>query len=190
MPLELHIIRAHEFIQLGPHGHFDLAASKVALTQLARACRKRSIDQALVDLRALHPGRTPVFSRTDLAELVSTFREVGFSHRQRLAILYHSDPHHRARLFAFLSTMHGWHVKAFGDFEEAFLWLSSGATPAVKRARSSGEKLIPVRTAGTGASATVAIPSPRKSPAGLRKLPPRPARSAKSPAPPVPTRAR
>jgi len=147
MPLELHIIRAHEFIQMGAHGHFDLAASKVALAGLARACRKRNVNQALLDLRALRPGPKPVFSPGDLAELVNTFREVGFTHRQRLAVLYHSDPHHRARLFAFLSTMHGWHVKAFGDFEQAFLWLSADLAAETKRARSSGEKQIPLREA-------------------------------------------
>lgn len=190
MPLELHIIRAHEFIQMGAHGHFDLAASKVALAQLARACRKRNIDQALMDLRALRPGPKPVFTPADLAELVNTFREVGFTHRQRLAILYHSDPHHRARLFAFLSSMHGWNVKAFGDFEEAFLWLSSGPAPAAKRTRSPSEKLVPLRRTHDGASATIPIPFPRKSETSLRKLPPRPARSAKSHALPVTTRAR
>lgn len=190
MPLELHIIRAHEFIQLGPHGRFDLAASKATLAQLARACRKRNIDQALVDLRALHPGRKPVFSRNDLIELVGTFSEAGFTHRQRLAILYQSDPHHRARLFAFLSTMHGWHVQAFGDFEEAFLWLASSPVPEAKRARSPGEKLLPVRTTHHGAGTSVPVSTARKSPAGLRKLPPRPARSAKSSAPSVSARAR
>ena len=117
MPLELQIIRAHEFVRLGAHGHFDLAASKAALAEMAAACRKRGIHQALLDLRALHPGPKPVFSPADLIELVNTFREVGFTHEQRLAILYHSDPHHRARLFAFLSIVRGWNVQAFGDFE-------------------------------------------------------------------------
>ena len=152
MPLELHIIRAHEFIQLGAHGHFDLAASKATLATLARACRKRNINQALLDLRALHPGPKPVFSPADLAELVGTFREIGFTHRQRLAILYHSDPHHRARLFAFLSTMHGWHVKAFGDFEESFLWLSAGNESEPKRQRSPSEKNIPLRASKSDAA--------------------------------------
>src|SRR5215472_2057774 len=125
MSLELHIIRASEFIRVGAQGHFDLPSSKTALADLALACRKRGIDHAMLDLRALHIGPTPVFTPADLAELVSTFPEAGFTHRQRLAILYSSDPHRRARLFAFLSTMHGWAVKAFGDFEEALVWLSA-----------------------------------------------------------------
>jgi len=123
--MELQIIRAQEFIRLGAHGHFDLKASKAALTELAAACWKRGINQALLDLRALHPGPKPVFSPEHLTTLVGTFREIGFTHKQRLAILYSSDPHHRATMFAFIAKMRGWSVQAFDDFEEAFVWLSS-----------------------------------------------------------------
>ncbi len=145
MPLELHIIRATEFIRVGARGHLDLAASKAALAALARACRKRGINRALLDLRAWRPGPKPVFTPADLMTLVNTFREVGFTRQQRLAILYRSDPHKRARLFAFLSHLHGWSVEAFGDFEQALLWLSSGQETSAKPGRSSGEKLIPIR---------------------------------------------
>ncbi len=146
MPLELQIIRASEFIRLGAHGHFDLAASKTALAVIARACRKRGIERALIDIRALQPGPKPVFSRADLIALVNTFHEVGFTRQQRLAVLYQSDPHHRTRLFAFLSTLRGWTVRAFDDFEQAVSWLSSGPETAARPARSPAEKLIHVRT--------------------------------------------
>jgi hypothetical protein len=145
VPLELQIIRASEFIRLGAQGHFDLAASKAALAELARACRKRAIDRALMDLRALQPGPTPVFSRDDLIALVNTFHEVGFTRQQRLAILYQTDPHHRARLFAFLSTVRGWTVRAFDDFEKALSWLSSGPDSPDRSVRSSAEKPVPLR---------------------------------------------
>jgi hypothetical protein len=145
MPLELHIIRATDFVRVDPQGHFDLAASKAALALLAGACRKRGINQALMDLRALQPGPKPVFTPADLVELVNTFGEVGFTHRERLAILYHSDPHKRARLFAFLSTIRGWNVRAFGDFEKALLWLSSSQESPSKPKRSPAEKQIPIR---------------------------------------------
>ena len=128
MPQELQIIRASEFIRFGAHGHFNLPASKAALAELAAMCRKRGIAHAMMDLRALHPGPKPVFSPADLAELVGTFREVGFTCQERLAILYGSDPHHRARLFAFLSTMHGYAVRAFGNSRR----LSSGS-PATRK---------------------------------------------------------
>jgi hypothetical protein len=145
MPLELHIIRATDFVRVDPYGHFDLAASKAALALLAGACRKRGINQALMDLRALRPGPKPVFTPADLADLVNTFGEVGFTHEQRLAILYHSDPYQRARLFAFLSTIRGWHVRAFGNFEEALLWLSSSPEIRSEPKRSPAAQQIPIR---------------------------------------------
>ena len=154
MPQELQIIRASEFIRFGAQGYFDLPASKAALAEIAGVCRKRGIAHAMMDLRALHPGPKPVFSPADLAELVGTFREVGFTQQERLAILYGSDPHHRARLFAFLSTMHGYAVRAFGEFEEALLWLSSGQETGSRRRRSPGEKEVPVRFPKRKAKAT------------------------------------
>jgi hypothetical protein len=152
MPLELQIIRATEFIQVGAHGHFDLAASKQALAALAGACRTRGINQALLDLRDLRPGPKPVFTPADLVALVNTFPEVGFGRRQRLAILYHSDPHKRARLFAFLSSMHGWTVQAFGDFEKAIFWLSKGQESARTRHRTTAARKVPIRFGKTEAS--------------------------------------
>ena len=174
MSLELQIIRASEFIRLGAHGHFDLAASQAALTELAGACRKRGIDRALMDLRALQPGLKPVFSRADLLTLINKFCEAGFTRQQRLAILYSSDPHRRARLFAFLSTLHGWTVRAFGDFEEALLWLSGGHGATARHSRAPGEKLVRVRTSKTEAhpAALPILPRDRQPrEPGHRKLP-------------------
>lgn len=146
MPLELQIIRAAEFIRLGAQGYFDLAASKAALAHLAGACHKRGIGRALMDLRELQPGPKPVFSPADLVALVNTFREIGFTKRQRLAVLYRTDPHRRARLFAFISTLRGWHVRAFSDFEQALAWLSGDLEAEFKPARSATAKSVPVRT--------------------------------------------
>lgn len=148
MPLEMQIIRAHEFIRLGAEGHFDLEASKQVLAQLASACRKRGIDQAMLDLRALHPGPTPVFTPSDLAALVNTFREIGFTHQQRLAILYSADPHHRARMFAFISTLRGWQVRAFGTFEEAVLWLSQPGKADPETESAAGQQPVPLKVRG------------------------------------------
>jgi hypothetical protein len=146
MPIELQIIRAQEFIRLGAHGRFDLKASKAMLAQLAHACCKRGINQALLDLRALNPGPTPVFSPNDLVTLVNTFHEVGFTQKQRLAVLYNSDPHHRARLFAFIAKLRGWKVQAFDNFEEAITWLSSGEESKVETDGAAAAQKIPVRT--------------------------------------------
>jgi hypothetical protein len=149
MPLELQVIRGSDFIRLGPEGRFDLATSKVVLAELARACRKRGINRALLDVRALHPGRTPVFSPTDLATLVNTFREIGFTRDQKLAVLYGSDPHHRAKMFAFIGTLRGWHVAAFGSFEEAMGWLSDDEQALADAQSQPGEESVPLKVRGS-----------------------------------------
>jgi hypothetical protein len=148
MPLELQVIRASDFIRLGAEGHFDPVASKVVLAELAAACRKRGIHRAMLDLRALHPGPTPVFSPSDLAHLVNTFREIGFTRDQKLAVLYGSDPHHRAKMFAFIGTLRGWHVAAFGNFEEAMVWLSDDEPAAADTASRSGGEAVALKVRG------------------------------------------
>ena len=176
MPLKIEVIRATEFVRVGPEGHFDLRASKAALASVAAACRKRGIQHAIIDLRALQPGPKPVFSPADLVELVNTFPEVGFTRRLRLAILYRSDPHKRARLFAFLSNLHGWNVRAFGDFEEALLWLSRGQESLARPTRAAGAQAIPIRFRKEGASAPSRAASaagrPGSRPAGPKRVAP------------------
>jgi hypothetical protein len=157
MPLELEIIRATEFVRVGAKGEFDLRASKAALATLAAACRRRGLHSAVLDLRALEPGPKPAFTTADLQELVNTFPEVGFDKRLRLAILYRSDPHKRARLFSFLSQLHGWEVRAVGDFEEALLWLSKSPARPDGGRRTPAKQAIPVsfrgRARGSGREA-------------------------------------
>jgi len=145
MPLDLEIIRASEFIRVGPQGRLDLAASREILGELAQACHKRGLDRALLDLRELRPGPTPMLSRDDLASLVAAFCAAGFSKSHRLAILYSTDPHHRARLFAFLTTLHGGQVKASNDFEDALYWLFEREGEASEN-RPRGRK-VPARFA-------------------------------------------
>ena len=153
--MELQIIRAQEFIRLGAKGHFDLKASKAVLAQLAAACCKRGINQALLDLRELQPGPKPAFSPDDLVALVNTFHEVGFTHQQRLAVLYSSDPHHRARLFALIAKMRRWKVQAFDSFEQAVLWLSEVEGTPVEIEHTPTAKKVPVRQ-------VKALPAPAK----------------------------
>jgi hypothetical protein len=124
MPFDLQIIRAAEFVRVDAHNHLDFEASREALQTLASACRKRGLDRALLDLRALPIPPKPLFTPRELVALIETFREAGFGARQRLAILYRSDPHRGTRMFAFISRLRGWQVRAFPEFEEAVLWLS------------------------------------------------------------------
>jgi hypothetical protein len=158
MPLELQIIRAREFIRMGAQGGFDLAASKSALANLAGACRKRGINQALLDLRALQPEPIPRFSASDLASLINTFREMGFTEEQKLAVLYTSDPHRRARLFAFIGRLRGWNVAAFDNFEKALYWLAGEETLDLEALAS--EQAIPMKSSPPPGSSN--DPGPRK----------------------------
>jgi len=143
MPLELQIIRANEFVRVGARGSLNFEGSKEALRQLALACRKRGVDCALLDLRDLPTPPKPLFTPGELAALVGTFREAGFTRRQRLAVLYRNDPHHGVRMFAFIGTLRGWHVRAFNDFEKALLWLSEEEGRLLER----GEQDVPVQVA-------------------------------------------
>lgn len=149
MPIELQLIRAKEFVRLGANHRLDLASSKLALEKLVRACRKRDINQALLDLRNYPFAPTPVFTLAQLADLVSTFRELGLRHEHRLAILYSADPHRRARLFAFLGTLHGWNVAAFETFEEALVWLAGDELIDIETSRQ--ESKIPINFPATPA---------------------------------------
>lgn len=145
MPTELQIIRAQEFVRLGTRGKADVQASKAALALLAAACWKRGINQALLDLREVHLGPKPVFSPKDLAALVNTFHEIGFTHKQRLAVLYRLDPHRRARMFAFIAILHGWNVQAFNSYEAALTWLSRVEPEPKEEAESAHRaKRVPV----------------------------------------------
>jgi formylglycine-generating enzyme required for sulfatase activity len=175
--MELQIIRAQEFIRLGAQGRLDLKASKAMLAQLARACWKRGINQALLDLRALHPGPEPVFTPHDLAVLVNTFREIGFTRHQRLAVLYSYDPHYRSRLFAFIAKLRGWNVQAFDDFEEAVTWLSGAVEPPAETEITPKAKKVPVHKL----KAFKVSPKPAPQPTIVVKSPARPRHDAAQP---------
>jgi hypothetical protein len=143
MPVELQVIRASEFIRLDPGSHLDFEASKNVLRDLAHACRKRGLDRAMVDLRSLPVPPKPIFTVAELAALVLTFQDAGFTRQQRLAILYNSDVYGGIRNFAFISRMRGLKVQAFTDFESAFQWLSeeTGSPSETQR----GEVAVPIK---------------------------------------------
>lgn len=141
MPITLEIIRASEFIRMDATEHLDFEASKNVLEALALACRKRGLDRAMLDLRAIPIPIKPQFTAMQLAELVGAFRDAGFSRRNRLAVLFRKDVHGGVRTFALLSKLRGLQVEGFDDFERALQWLSEGVTeehrgvpvPVVKR---------------------------------------------------------
>jgi hypothetical protein len=124
MPIELHLIRASEFIRLDADEHIDFEASKRVLQDLAVACRKRGIGRAMVDIRNVPVPDKPRFTPAQLAALAGAFREAGFTRQQRLAILYKHDAYGGVRNFTFFSKLRGLQVQAFHEFEAAFYWLA------------------------------------------------------------------
>ena len=131
MPLEVQLIRAREFIRVGPHGKLDLARSRAILKSLSAACQKRGIERAMLDLR----GVRSEFGPEELAECIRMFREIACPHIQRLALIHSGDPHRRVRTLALIASLRGWSVRAFDDFETAFEWL---ALSRVSRSEQSG----------------------------------------------------
>jgi hypothetical protein len=127
MPIELQIIRASDFVRLDADEQLNFEESKKVLQDLARACRKRGLDHAMLDLRELPVPDKPRFTDAELAAAVNAFREAGFSSRQRLAILYRQDVYGKLRNFTLFSRMRGLNVQAFHEFEEAMQWLWEGA---------------------------------------------------------------
>jgi uncharacterized SAM-dependent methyltransferase len=120
MPVELQIIRACEFIRMGAHGEFDFEKTRGLLADLARACRKRGIHRALIDIRKAHSNLTA----KDLATLVNLFSEHALSKYLRLAIVHDRHQNYRTKLFVFFGAMRARKIRAFEDFEEALVWLS------------------------------------------------------------------
>jgi hypothetical protein len=138
MPVELQVIRAGEFVRLDAQGTFNLESSLGVLSSLARACHKRGVERALIDIR----GASSNLTANDLAALVRGFGDAVVSRFLRLAVLHTGDQNHRARLFAFFSAMNGQKVRAFEDFEQAFDWLSLG--DAAEAETTSAESEIPI----------------------------------------------
>jgi hypothetical protein len=123
MPIELHLIRASDFLCIDANEHLDFGESKKALQNLALACQKRSVRHALIDLRDVPASDRPRFTNGELAALVGAFRDAGCVRSLRLAVLYRRDVYGGVRNFTFFSRMRGLQVQAFREFESAILWL-------------------------------------------------------------------
>ena len=123
MAVELHVIRASDFVRFDADQHLNFEESKRVLEELALACRKRGLDRAMVDLRDLPVPDKPRFTAAELALMVGAFCAAGFSGRHRLAILYRQDVYGTIRSFSSIGQMRGLHVQAFDDYDTAMHWL-------------------------------------------------------------------
>ena len=123
MPIELHLIRASDFVCIDANEHLDFEESKKALQKLALACQKRGLHHAMIDLRDVPASDKRRFTNDELVGLVGAFREAGCSRSLRLAVLYRRDVYGGIRNFTFFGRMRGLQVQAFQEFESAVYWL-------------------------------------------------------------------
>jgi hypothetical protein len=147
MPIELQIIRASDFVRLKPDRLLDFAETSKALGLLARACRKRGMTRALLDLRGLPVPEKPLFKPQQLAALVDSFAEAGFQASDRLAVLYATDRWHGVRTFAFIAKLKGCQIRALQDFEEAMEWLAEEVDEEPTRALAVKVRVVKEKTA-------------------------------------------
>lgn len=87
---------------------------------IAKTCVERDVDNALLDVRKVH-GNVTIGQLHDLAK---AFYEMGFRERHHLAILHRYRGGEKAELFAIFAANHGWNVRAFDSFEDAFEWFA------------------------------------------------------------------
>ena len=116
VPLELEIIRACEFIRAGAQGYPNMEASPRQSPGTGRGLPPAWNRSSIARCPRASPGATRLFTPDELAALVNTFHEIGFTYEQRLAVLYSEDPYHGVRMFAFIGALRGWRVRAFSEF--------------------------------------------------------------------------
>jgi hypothetical protein len=135
MSLNLEIIQPNDFIRLNGKGEYDQPQSRKVLVEIAKACVKKGISCALLDVRDARSD----MQLDDVYQLALAFKEMGFKKNHRLAILYRPNapkrvkffavrPGERAQLFALCASDGGWNVRAFDDYGEAIEWFASAAT--------------------------------------------------------------
>ena len=120
MPYQLQVIKTSDFVKLDKLGKIDLARTRQALEDVARACVERGMTCALLDARAAHGD----LSMADLYHLAGVFQAMGFRRDHRLAIL-HRKGGEKAGFFATCASNRGWNVQAFDEFEQAMEWFST-----------------------------------------------------------------
>jgi len=118
MANNIHVVKTNDFVRLDAHGKVNLAESRRILSEVAKTCFSRGVNCGMLDVRDLQPS----LSLSDLYTLVWAFKEMGFTHAHRLAVLHRYESTERAEFFAMCAESSGWHVRAFDEYEEAMEW--------------------------------------------------------------------
>jgi hypothetical protein len=120
MPTDVTVVRANEFVITTVHGQLDLARSKEALMDVARAGLFESGANVLLDIR-LAPGKLTL---PEVLSFADEFAKVQSDHGLKTAVLTEPGRFENAEFFAVTAKGMGLQVQAFTSFEDAFEWLA------------------------------------------------------------------
>jgi hypothetical protein len=120
MPYKIHIVRSQDFVRVDGQNKLDFSESFQALRKIAHLCVERGVDNTLLDVRDV----TSDLTVTEIYNLAKQFQLMGFTERNRLAVLHRYRAGEGAEFFAMCAEERNWHVRAFEDFEEAIGWFT------------------------------------------------------------------
>lgn len=122
MAYDVRVIPIQEFMKTDITGELDVAETREMLSQIMTACKRENITHILVDCREASSHSTI----TDVWTLARDLESLGVTHQNRVAILNRpKDGFDRAAFLELCAGNRGYHMRAFREFEPAFIWLVS-----------------------------------------------------------------
>jgi hypothetical protein len=122
MSYDVRVIAIREFMKTDITGELDVAATREMLSQIMAACKRENITRILIDCREASTHSTV----TDVWTLAKDLGSLGVSHENRIAVLNRpKDGFDRAAFLELCAANRGYHMRAFREFEGAFMWLVS-----------------------------------------------------------------
>ncbi len=122
MAHDVRVIPVNEFLRTDVAGTVDVKASRELLAKLMAICRREHLDRILIDVREASSDSTIL----DIWTLASDLGALGVAPGNRVAILNRpKDNFDRGAFLELCATNRGYQLKAFREFEEAFIWLTS-----------------------------------------------------------------
>jgi hypothetical protein len=123
MPVDVRLIRAHEFVRCADDGALDADASLALLVGAASGINVNRASQILLDLRGAEP-ELDVLRLYALGERLATHSSVL---GRRVAVLAAANEHTASPRFAELvAGAKGGSARAFASLEDALAWLGGG----------------------------------------------------------------
>src|SRR5690242_13108593 len=122
MAFDIRVIPIREFMKTDLTGEIDLNASRELLRELMAACKRENMTRILIDSREASSHSTML----DVWTLARDLGSLGVTHENRVAVLNRpKDGFDRAAFLELCAGNRGYHMRAFREFEPAFIWLVS-----------------------------------------------------------------